>query len=93
MKNLINAAKYSLYILLCIVFISCKERKPVKTATQTFNELKSPVTLFAKSESNLCSGCWGVDLMDGNGVLHSFGNLTNIGNGVGESYNVGDTIK
>lgn len=80
------------YCVLCLVLFGCNTEKP-QHPTDKFNELKPPVILFAKSESNLCSGCWGVELMDGDGKVHSFGNATQIANGIGMHYSVGDTLK
>jgi hypothetical protein len=80
------------YCVLCLVLFGCDIQQQ-DTPTEKFNRLKPPITLFAKSESNLCSGCWGVELMDGEGKLHSFGNATQLGNGIGMHYNVGDTLK
>lgn len=94
MKTFKTLKSYTLYTLLCLVFFSCEQSKiSTKSPTDRFNDLKKPVTLFGKSESNLCSGCWGVELMDGDGKVHSFGNATQIGNAIGVHYQVGDTLK
>jgi hypothetical protein len=92
--NLIKTlTRYAFYTVLCLVFFSCEQSKiSTKSPTDRFNNLKKPVTLFGKSESNWCDGCWGVELMDGGGKVHSFGNATQIGNAIGVHYKVGDTL-
>ena len=90
MKQFLTLKSYTLYVLLCLVFFACSESK---SPTDRFNDLKKPVILFGKSESNICSGCWGVELMDGDGKVHSFGNATQIANAIGVHYKVGDTLK
>ena len=77
-------------LILILTFISCSMQE---TPTQKFNTLKAPVVLFAKSESFWCKGCWGIEVKDGNGKLHSFGNATQIANAIGDYYKVGDTLK
>jgi len=94
MKRFKTLRSYALYTFLCLVFYSCDQSKvSIKSPANRFNSLKKPVTLFGKSESNWCNGCWGVELMDGDGKVHSFGNATQLGNAIGVHYQVGDTLK
>ena len=94
MKQFKTLISYTLYTLLCLVFFSCDQCKvSAESSVNRFNRLKKPVTLFGKSESNWCNGCWGVELMDGDSKVHSFGNATQLGNAIGVHYKVGDTLK
>ena len=93
--NLIKTlTRYTLYMVLCFVLFSCEGGEPTisyseRTVTQ-FNKLKPPVLLFSKSESMVG---YGVQLMDGDGVLHYFGDMSSLANGIGDNYKIGDTLK
>lgn len=78
--------------LLCTI-LGCENVRLESHTTQTvriFNELIPPVVLFSKEES---MWSYGVSLLDGDGVLHHFGNASTLANGIGDNYNVGDTLK
>jgi len=94
MKNLKTKLSYALYTLLCFVLFSCEGGEPTisysERTVKQFNKLKPPVVLFSKSESMVG---YGVQLMDGDGVLHYFGNMSSLANGIGDNYKIGDTLK
>jgi len=73
---------------------SCVGTNPGITYTdQTviiFNNMEPPVILLSKTTT---FGLYGVQLMDGNGNIVALGDMSSLANGLGESYNVGDTIK
>jgi len=92
-RNLISIAAICLYLGLGVVFTSCDNVKNVdytQKTTEQFNELKPPVVLFSKTKS---MGLYGVSVVDGNGKLHTFGNMSSLANGIGEIYAIGDTLK
>jgi hypothetical protein len=78
-------------IFIGIIFISsCSSIDWTKDTVDKFNEMKPPVVLFGKTKSlNL----YGVSVMDGNNKIHHFGNKSNFANSIGESYQIGDTLK
>jgi len=54
------------------------------------NTLKSPVILIGKS----CSmSMWGITVKDGKDSIRHYGNASSLANNIGESRNIGDTIK
>lgn len=61
-----------------------------KTVKQ-FNEMKPPIILLCKTES--MKDKYGVSLIDGDGKVYTFGNVSLLANGIGNDYCVGDTIK
>lgn len=66
-----------------------KEVDIVQIAVNKFNSLKPPIILLAKDKT---MGCWGVVLIDSTKKIVTIGDLTSLGNRLGASYNVGDTI-
>lgn len=94
MNKLKSITRYALYMVLFFVLFSCDTGEPTisyteKTVSQ-FNKLKSPVTLFAKEDSMVG---YDVQLMDGDNVLHYFGNMSGLANSIGSNYKIGDTLK
>jgi hypothetical protein len=94
-RKIINSKlSYAIYIVLGFVFISCGNGESTinyseKTVNE-FNEMKKPVILLSKDDSWVG---FGVQLIDGDGKVHYMGNMSSFANGLGSSYNVGDTIK
>lgn len=91
--------KRSLFLLaiLALTLASCTvnsiDNKSTDYTTETvkqLNAMKSPVILIGKDMS---FGCYSVTVRDGNGNIQCFGNISTLANCIGESNQVGDTIK
>jgi len=54
------------------------------------NRLKKPVILIGKSKT---MGLYGIVLIDGNDSIRRYDNMSSLANAIGESRQVGDTIK
>lgn len=107
MKTIKNIASFlaSMVIISLFVFPFCflescvddsidksKQEKEVdidQIAVNKFNSLKPPIILLAKDKT---MGCWGVVLIDSTKKVITIGDLTTLGNRLGASYKVGDTI-
>ena len=81
--------KHVFYLLLVFGFLSCEVAEP---PINKLNRLEPPVVLMGKSESNFCSGCWGITVIDNNGKVENFGNALGFANNIGAHWSVGDTI-
>lgn len=94
MRNLTKKLSYAIYIVLGFVFISCEAGEPTinysERTVNEFNEMKKPVRLLSKEDSMVG---FGVNLIDGNDKVYYMGNMSSFANGIGSSYNIGDTIK
>lgn len=79
--------------MILTISISCKEHSKGYTnrTLDEYNNMSCPIILVSKAEDE--SGKYMVTLLDGEGVTHHFNSLSGLANGLGESYNVGDTIK
>ena len=55
-----------------------------------FNKMKNPVVLQYKKKSTFW---YSVVLKDGDGKIHEFGNISPLSNWLGETYQIGDTIR
>lgn len=78
-------------IILFVFLVSCTPQRDVNEANdEMLSKMKSPVILIGKD----CGwpGC-NATVKDGDGKIYSFGNMTMLGNTLGGSRNVGDTIK
>lgn len=76
---------FGLLFILSLIFISCdSDKKNIKE----FNELKPPVILTAKY---IILYEYDITLKDGNNTYHMY--RGNLANQIGNSYNIGDTIK
>lgn len=79
-------------MLSCNESTQLKQEKEVdidQIAVNKFNSLKPPIILLAKDKT---MGCWGVVLIDSTKKIVTIGDLTSLGNRLGASYKVGDTI-
>ena len=86
---------YVLFVMMFAIFLtSCNHPSNKKNYTQRttdqYNEMIAPVILLSKSKS---MGCYGITLVDGKGVAYTFGNVSTFANGLGEHYEIGDTLK
>lgn len=84
-------------VIICIVgvcfmgvFTSCENMDYTSKTVIEFNKMEKPVVLFAKSKDY---GEYRVTLIDGEGKIHQFGNVSTLANNIGEIYKVGDTLK
>ena len=73
-------------ISLSICLFSCKG-----TYDKEFNQLKRPVVLVGKSKQS--NNTWAIVVRDGNGNVKSFSDLSILANCIGNSHEVGDTLK
>ena len=80
-----------------IVKIHFQKRKTVKDfetydefVQYDINRLKKPVILIGKHES---MGLYGIVIKDANDSIRTYGNVSSLANCIGESRQVGDTIK
>jgi len=79
-------------IVIALMLASCgkKQLNIHDDADTRLSRLKSPVILIGKYKS---MGNWSSVVRDSTGKIESFGNLTILGQSLGESRNIGDTIK
>jgi hypothetical protein len=79
-------------VVLCGFLSGCGDR-PINIhddADQRLSKLKSPVILIGKYQT---LGAWSSVVVDSCGRVESFGNITILGQSIGESRHIGDTIK
>jgi len=79
-------------VVLIGLLTACGDR-PInihEDADQRLSKLKSPVILIGKYQT---LGTWSATVVDSCGRIESFGNLTILGQSLGESRHIGDTIK
>lgn len=91
--NFISRTAICLYLVICVVLTGCDNMKTVdytQKTTEQFNGLNPPVVLFSKTKS---MGLYNVSVIDGDGTLHTLGNMSRLANGIGEIYAIGDTLK
>jgi len=89
--RLIRAVLILALVILAVVMGACGESKDYSTRTiEQFNELPPPVILFAKECNWL--GC-SVTVIDAYGKMTYFGNVSSFAGQLGQSYNIGDTLK
>jgi hypothetical protein len=67
-----------------------QEQVSKQTPESIFTSLKSPVILIAKDKGMVG---YSIVVKDSIGTVQSFGDLTTIGNTIGASRNIGDTLK
>lgn len=87
---------FMLVFIVGICCVSCTESSQVKQdididqmAINRFNGLTPPIILLAKDKT---MGYWGVVLIDSTKKIVTIGDLTSLGNRLGNSYEIGDTI-
>jgi len=84
--------KLILLLTICIL-ASCESTKSedyTDISTREFNTLKSPVILIGKEKS---LGCYNITVIDSNKTILCIGNMSIIARTIGESRNIGDTLK
>lgn len=83
-----------MFLLFVILFTGCEYPSDNESYTDKtvniYNDLEPPVILFSKNKS---FGVYGVSLIDGKGNVYTLGNMSTFANQIGNSYNVGDTLK
>lgn len=80
------------YIVLTLfVLCGCDPQENMNDkADRELSEMESPVILIGKEKT---MAGFNVSLIDANGQVKSFGDLQTLGGTLGESRNIGDTIK
>ena len=88
---------YSCFIIfMFIIATSCAEtgntaesRDYTAKTIELFNSLEAPVVLFAKKET---WGMYSISVIDGDGKITAFGNMSTLANQIGDTYERGDTL-
>jgi hypothetical protein len=85
--------KLLLFTILIILFSCGPSRSYTARTVKQFNEMKPPVILLCKTKNDYVINKYGVSLIDGDGKVYTFGNMSLLANGIGNDYCVGDTIR
>ena len=85
-SNLALTKAFFILLVMCC-FSSCNYSE--KTLIE-FNSMKNPITLQYKQKATFW---YSVTLKDGDGKIHDFGNSSSLANWIGETYQIGDTIR
>ncbi len=82
--------KITIMLILILFMASCDLFNYNEQVHKSINNLESPVILIGKRPS---SHSYGITVRDANGVIMSYGNMSIFANHIGESMNIGDTIR
>ena len=77
-------------ISLSICLFSCEGNTYDERVESEFNQLKGPVVLVGKS---IASYGWDIIVKDGDGNVKSFYHVSTLATCIGNSHEVGDTLK